>query len=149
MAVYDTQRNLYKSLVGNRLIFEEINRDLELVFSYAWSTSDRFGFVKATTVRNTGSEEIAVEVLDGIRNLLPANINHDIQSGLSTLADAYKKAEIDPETGAGIFSLGSIPTDRAEPCESLKLRLPGVWVLKPRRYCFLENRWKHFAPACR
>ena len=46
VAVYDVRRNLYKSLVGNRLIFEEVNNDLGLVFSYCWSTSDSLGFVK-------------------------------------------------------------------------------------------------------
>jgi hypothetical protein len=127
VAVYDTQRNLYKSLVGNQLIFEEINHDLALIFSYSWSTSDRFGFVKTTRVRNTGSDDVAVEVLDGFRNLLPAGISQDLQSRMSTLADAYKKSETDEATGAAIFSLSSIPSDRAEPCESLKASI--AWCL--------------------
>ena len=127
VAVYDTQRNLYKSLVGNRLIFEEINRDLDLVFVYSWSTSDSFGFVKATTVRNSGHDAVSVEVLDGLRNLLPAGITQDMQSRMSTLADAYKNAEIEAVTGAGIFSLSSSPSDLAEPCESLKASV--AWCL--------------------
>jgi len=120
VAVYDTQRNLYKSLVGNQLIFEEINRDLDLVFVYSWSTSDSFGFVKAAKVSNTGADDVAVKVLDGIRNLLPAGVSHEMQSRMSTLADAYKHAETEAVTGAGIFSLSSTPSDLAEPCESLK-----------------------------
>ena len=39
-------RNIYKNLLGNKLCFEEINHDLELVFRYTWLTSDRFGFVR-------------------------------------------------------------------------------------------------------
>ncbi len=127
VAVYDIQRNLYKSLVGNRLIFEEINRDLDLVFVYSWSTSDSFGFIKSTTVRNTADDNVAVEVLDGIRNMLPPGITSELQSRMSTLADAYKNAEIDVATGAGIFSLSSIPSDLAEPCESLKASV--AWCL--------------------
>ena len=127
VAVYEIRRNLYKSLVGNRLIFEEINHDLGLIFSYGWSTSDRFGFVKTTRVRNTGGGDVAVEVLDGIRNVLPPGITHEMQSRLSTLADAYKKAEIETATGAGIFSLSATPSDRAEPGESLKASL--AWSL--------------------
>ena len=46
---------------------------------------------------------------------------------MSTLADAYKKVEADTATGAGIFSLSSIPSDRAEPCESLKATV--AWCL--------------------
>jgi hypothetical protein len=130
VAVYDIQRNLYKSLVGNRLIFEEINRDLDLAFVYSWSSSESFGFVKTTTVRNTGTDDVAVEVLDGIRNLLPWGINHEMQSRMSTLADAYKVAEIETATGMGIFSLSSVPSDLAEPCESLKASIAWCQGLK-------------------
>jgi len=127
VAVYGTQRNLYKSLVGNRLIFEETNHDLGLVFSHCWSTSDRFGFVKATTVRNTGDEKVSVQVLDGFQNILPPGVSREMQSGRSTLVDAYKKCETDVATGVGIYSLSSIPMDRAEPCESLQASV--AWCL--------------------
>ena len=43
---YELERNLYKSQSGNKLIFEEINRDLGLAFSYLWTTGDRFGFIR-------------------------------------------------------------------------------------------------------
>ena len=120
VVVYEVRRKLYKSLVGDRLIFEEVNKDLGLVFSFCWSTSDAFGFVKKTSVRNSGKEKVTVKVLDGIRNILPSGVSRDLQSRLSTLVDAYKKAELHGPTGAGIYSLSSIPSDRAEPNESLK-----------------------------
>ncbi|MEE4216155.1 MAG: hypothetical protein V2I48_00935 [Xanthomonadales bacterium] len=127
MAVYATQRNLYKSLVGNRLVFEEVNHDLGLIFSYCWSTSLRFGFVKTSRVHHTGTDKVSVEILDGIRNMLPPGVSREMQSATSTLVDAYKKAEVDRATGAGIYSLSSIPTDRAEPSESLRATV--AWCL--------------------
>ena len=44
--IYSVTRNLYKNVIGDKLIFEEINHDLSLTFRYAWRTSDKYGFVK-------------------------------------------------------------------------------------------------------
>ena len=120
LSTYALERNLYKNLPGNRLVFEEINRDLDLVFHYCWSVSERFGFVKRSGIRNTGGAERHVELLDGFRNLLPFGVTRQTQTELSTLLDAYKQAETVPGLCAGIYSLSSILTDRAEPCEALK-----------------------------
>ena len=120
LSTYALERNLYKNLPGNRLIFEEINHDLDLVFRYGWSVSERFGFVKRSTVGNTGINERRIEVLDGLRNLLPFGVTHQTQTELSTLLDAYKQAESVPGLSVGIYSLSSILTDRAEPCEALR-----------------------------
>jgi hypothetical protein len=120
LSAYRIERNLYKNLPGNRLVFEEINHDLDMVFRYGWSVSERFGFVKRSTVRNMGITERRVEILDGLRNLLPFGVTRQTQTELSTLLDAYKQAEAVPELCAGIYSLSSILTDRAEPCEALK-----------------------------
>ena len=43
---YSINRNLYKNLLGNKLCFEEINHDLQLVFRYTWATSDSYGFIR-------------------------------------------------------------------------------------------------------
>jgi len=120
LSVYSIERNLYKNQPGNRLIFEEINHDLDIVFRYGWSVSERFGFVKRSSVRNTGRTERRIEILDGLRNLLPFGVTRQTQTELSTLLDAYKQAETVPELCAGIYSLSSILTDRAEPCEALR-----------------------------
>ncbi len=63
--VYQTERNLYKNQIGNKLVFEEINHDLGLTFSYSWASSDRFGFVKGSSVHNFGNADLKVSVLDG------------------------------------------------------------------------------------
>src|SRR5574344_1876798 len=37
------KRNIYKNTTGTMLIFEEINKELELSFQYGWTSSSRFG----------------------------------------------------------------------------------------------------------
>ncbi|NNJ70650.1 MAG: hypothetical protein HKP10_05110 [Kiritimatiellales bacterium] len=116
---YEIERNLYKNVPGNTLVFEEINRTLKLSFRYAWMSSDRFGFVRKAELSNLMNQPVQVHVVDGLQNLLPSNVERDLQTGFSTLVDAYKKSELLPESGIGIYALSSIPVDRAEPSESL------------------------------
>jgi hypothetical protein len=118
---YDVERNLYKNVLGTALVFEEINRSLELSCRYAWRTSDKFGFVKTVWIRNINSSDSAVQVelLDGVQNILPANVTSSTQNAFSCLLDAYKRSELNLETGLGIFALNSTLTDLAEPSESL------------------------------
>ena len=63
--LYDTERYLYKNVPGNKLVFEEINRDLNLTFRYAWLLSDRFGFVRRAKLLNLGTETARLRILDG------------------------------------------------------------------------------------
>ncbi len=131
--VYDVERNLYKNVAGNQLVFEEINRDLDLSFSYSWTTGNRFGFIRKSRLVNAGTAEVRVDLLDGLRNLLPHGVDRSAQSELSTLVDAYKQAELVSDLCAGIFSLSSILTDRAEPAEALKSTVVwGAGLERPR-----------------
>ena len=116
---YHIQRNLYKNVLSTALIFEEHNFSLGLSFQYAWRTCDEFGFVKTAWLTNSGDSPCQVEFLDGIQNLLPANITSLTQNTFSPLLDAYKRSEVDPSTGLAIFALNSTLTDLAEPSESL------------------------------
>ncbi len=122
---YALQRNLYKNVFGNKILFEETNLDLGLTFFYAWGTSERFGFVRRSGLRNSGSGSVSVRVLDGLQNLLPYGVERSMQTNFSTLLDAYKKNELQPDTGLGLFRLSSIPVDRPEPSEAL--RATTVW----------------------
>ncbi|MBA3873305.1 MAG: hypothetical protein H0X30_29580 [Anaerolineae bacterium] len=117
--VYQVERNLYKNISGTTLVFEEINHDLQLTYRYAWRTSDAFGFVKTSWLQNLSSENCTVELVDGLQNLLPANVSSATQTVFSILLDAYKRGELESQTGLGIFSLSSRLTDLAEPSESL------------------------------
>ncbi len=116
---YSIQRNLYKNVTGTTIVFEEINTDLRLAYQYAWRTSEQFGFVKTTWLRNRGDSACRVELIDGLQNILPANVAMATQNVFSPLLDAYKRSELDPQTGLAIFTLSSTLTDLAEPSESL------------------------------
>ncbi len=117
--IYDVERNIFKNITGTTLIFEEINRDLKLAYRYAWRTGDVFGFVKSTWLTNHATDPCRVEILDGLQNLLPANVSEATQNTFSPLLDAYKKNELDDETGLAVYTLNSQLTDLAEPSESL------------------------------
>ncbi len=123
--VYRCERNLYKNIYGNKLVFEEINHDLQLSVRIAWRTGERFGFVRTCWLHNQGAEDCQVELLDGLQNILPFGANSTLQNTLSNLLDAYKRNELEPRSGIGIFALSATLTDRAEPSESLKATV--VW----------------------
>ncbi|MFK2821158.1 hypothetical protein U0L90_13600 [Flavobacteriaceae sp. LMIT009] len=124
---YETTQNLYKNKYGNKIVFEEINHDLKLSFSYQWSSSDKFGFVRKSKLVNTGKNDVSVELLDGIQNLVPAGIGSYIQNQSSNLVDAYKRNELDAGSGLGIYALSAILVDKAEASEALKTNV--VWSL--------------------
>ncbi|NQW37241.1 MAG: hypothetical protein HQ471_09565 [Flavobacteriales bacterium] len=121
--IYNINRNLYKNSLGNKIIFEEINHDLGLTYSYQWSSSNKFGFVKKATLINNTKEIIKVTLVDGIQNILPYGISAELQNSKSNLVDAYKKSELEAEIGLGIYKLSAIIVDKAEPSEALKTNI--------------------------
>ena len=125
--VYNVSRNLYKNVLGNKVIFEEINHDLNVVFSYEWNSSNKYGFLRKSRLKNQSDALISVELLDGIQNLLPHGVESDLQNASSNLVDAYKKCELEQDTGLGIYSLSAIIVDKAEPSEALKANV--VWSI--------------------
>ena len=56
--VYKVNRNLYKNSYGNKVIFEEVNEDLGLTFRYQWNSSNKFGFVRKSSLINNTSSKI-------------------------------------------------------------------------------------------
>ena len=123
--VYEITRNLYKNAFGNKVIFEEINHDLEVVYSYEWNSSDTYGFVRKSTLKNVSETAIDISLLDGIQNILPYGVEDALQNSTSNLVDAYKKCELETDSGVGIYSLSAIIVDKAEPSEALKANI--VW----------------------
>lgn len=117
--VYQIERNLYKNVLGTSIIFEEINHSLGITYRYAWRTSDTYGFIKTTWLQNIGDSSCQIELVDGLQNILPANVTSLTQNTFSPLLDAYKRSELNSETGLAIFALNSTLTDLAEPSESL------------------------------
>ena len=118
--IYKNERNLYKNLRGNKVIFEEINNDLGLKFSYQWTTCDKYGFIKTSSIKNLNNEDISISLVDGFQNILPWGLDESIQNNTSNLADAYKRNELDEDSKIGIFALSATIVDRAEPSEALK-----------------------------
>ncbi len=119
VGIHKISRNLYKSTLGNTIIFEEINYDLELQFRYQWSVSDKYGLVKKSSVMSFKNEEIDLEILDGVQNILPPNVSKSMQLTKSNLVNAYKRNELVPGTAIGLITLSANIVDRAEPSEAL------------------------------
>ncbi|MBD3347296.1 MAG: hypothetical protein GF401_19750 [Chitinivibrionales bacterium] len=123
---YSINRTIYKSAQGNSIIFEEENTDLKCTFRYAWKMSDRYGFIyEPSVINNDTSSGISVRLLTGFQNVMPYGVPLIVSEGKSSLADAYKRTELDEETGIGIFGLASNIVDRAEPSEALRASI--VW----------------------
>ena len=125
--VYQIDRNIYKNILGNHVIFEETNRDLNITFRYGWNNCDEYGFIKKSQIINNNKEPVEINVCDGLQNILPSGIDKRFQLEYSTLADGYKKSELFPETNIGLYMLSSIPVDRAEPNEALMTSV--VWSI--------------------
>ncbi|QTD39270.1 hypothetical protein JL193_04105 [Polaribacter batillariae] len=133
--IYSITRNLYKNSYGNKIIFEEINEDLRLIFRYHWNTSNEYGFVRKSELINNSDAKVEVTILDGIQNIIPYGVTSAIQEIRSNLVDAYKKSELETSTGIGIYALSAIIVDKAEPSEALKANL--VWSLGVKNPTYL------------
>ena len=120
-----TKNNIYKSIYGNKIIFEEILTDFNLTFRYSWSSSDEYGFIKSAQLLNNGNQNLEITLLDGIQNIMPYGVTSDLQRASSHLVDAYKRSELQQASGLGIFALSAIIVDKAEPSEALKANI--VW----------------------
>jgi ribosome-associated translation inhibitor RaiA len=126
-SLYDISRNLYKNAIGNKIIFEEINHNFGLTFRYEWNTSNIYGFVRKSSLENKGDKNLQINILDGIQNIMPDGVSSDLQNSTSILVDAYKRNELDLNSGLGIFALSAIIVDKAEPSEALKANV--AWSL--------------------
>ena len=142
--VYSITRNLYKNVLGDKLIFEETNHDLGLKFTYSWSTSDRFGFVKQSTIAATGNTESVIEILDGIENLLPYGVLAGTQNELSCLVDAYKKNELVANSSLAVYAMSSILSDKAEPSEALSATTVWSYGAPDAKYLISSNQLDTF-----
>ena len=123
---YKVSRNIYKNTIGNKVIFEEINHDLNVEFSYQWNSSNIYGFVRKSSIKNNSNDDLDINILDGIQNILPYGVGEGLQIAQSNLVDAYKKCELEDKSKLGVFTLSAIIVDKAEPSEALKANT--VWT---------------------
>lgn len=141
---FKTTRNLYKNRFGNKIMFEEINHDLDLTFRYQWNTSNLYGFVKKSSLSNSGSKNRKVTVLDGLQNIMPYGVSADLQIRASNLVDAYKRSELVKDSGLGIFALSAIIVDKAEPSEALKANAVWSYGLENANYLLSSKQLDEF-----
>ncbi len=141
---FDIRRNLYKNKYSNKILFEEINDDLGLVFQYQWNVGNTFGFVKKCALRNVSDEPLGISLLDGIQNIVPYGVGGELQNRVSNLVDAYKRSELDPASGLGIFALSAIIVDKAEPSEALKANIAFCVGLRNPTYLLSSLQLKDF-----
>jgi hypothetical protein len=142
--IYNIKRNVYKNIYGNKVVFEEINEDLDITFKYEWNSSDEFGFVRKATLVNDSKDDLQISLLDGLQNLLPYGVGSDIQGIRSNLVDAYKKCELEADAGLGIYALSAIIVDKAEPSEALKANLVWSFGLENPKYLLSSLQINNF-----
>lgn len=143
-ACFNIRRNLYQNRFSNKVIFEEINSDLGLCFQCEWNTSHLYGLVKHSRIMNNTNMVCELEVLDGFQNIMPFGVPADLQTRTSNLADAYKRSELIPETGLGIFALSAIIVDKAEPSEALKANVAWSAGLQQPACLLSSLQLQHF-----
>lgn len=114
-------RNLYKHIAGTSVLFEEIHKPLGLSFRWEITVSQRFGLVRTCHLKNLSDQPKCIRMLDGWHHLLPDGVTQETYSRYSYLASAYMRHESAPDDGLGIYTLNCGITDRAEPCESLRV----------------------------
>ncbi len=138
-------RSVTKSATGDAVAFEEIHERLALGFRYEWAPSDDYGWVRTARLWVTDNNARAVEILDGLLDILPAGVALTSQQRASNLIDAYRHTELHEAAGGlGLYSLSSLLTDRAEPAEALRVNvvwqigLQGVVHLSPSAV----SRWR-------
>ena len=120
---YKIERNIYKSTLGNSVIFEEINCDLGLRFRYQWQCCEKYGIVRSAFIENLNKSNISVEVMDGLLNVLPAGVHPTLQANWSCLVDGYKKTEVVKDTTAALFTLTIPIGDTPSPEDMLKTNI--------------------------
>ncbi|MYG98210.1 MAG: hypothetical protein F4011_07090 [Acidimicrobiaceae bacterium] len=120
-APYGTvRRSVAKTLCGDRLRFEEHNPELGLTFRYTWATAAGYGLVRTCELAAAaGASGCDIELLDGLIDVLPAGVELEAQQTSSTLVDAYRRSEFDPESGLALFTLEALVSDLSDPAESL------------------------------
>ncbi|USD67066.1 hypothetical protein [Vibrio sp. SCSIO 43136] len=117
---YAIERHLYKNTIGDKLLFEEVNHDLQIAFRYSWATSEEFGFIRRSEIINLSDQEKTIELIDGVQNLLPSGAPLAALQTRSALVDAYKWNEIVDKGPIALYSMYAMLSDRAAPAESLR-----------------------------
>ncbi len=112
-------RSVWKDLSGTRLRFREDHATRGLCFEHEWSSAAGLGLVRTARLR-AAAGPVAVEVLDGVLDLVPPGVSVAHATTMSCLADAYKWNEAAAGGRLGLYSIYARIWDRAEPKESFE-----------------------------
>ncbi|MFT5222991.1 MAG: hypothetical protein ACI867_001301 [Glaciecola sp.] len=114
------RRSVAKTVAGNQLRFQEHHPGLGLTFRGTWSSSRQHGLVRSCELLlDEGRTTARFEVLDGLLDVLPAGVELALQQQSSTLVDAYRRSELDLDSGLAIFTLEAAISDMPMAKESL------------------------------
>jgi hypothetical protein len=130
------ERSAWKNLSGTRLRLREVHRSGRLVFEHEWSTAAELGLVRSVRLWAPG-EPVAVQVLDGLLNLIPPGLGQQLVNQFSSLTDAYKWNESAASGRLGLFTLYAKIWDRAEPKESFEALV--AWNAGPAAQTLLST----------
>ncbi len=142
--LHAVKRHLYKSVEGDRVWFEEVNESLGLAFRYGWSTAEAHGFLRRCELVNLADAPRDVRLVDALRNLLPPGVPLRLQQTSSCLADAYKSAEVLPDSTLAVYSLAAAIVDRAVPMESLHASAAWSAGLPDARVLLTDRQLEEF-----
>lgn len=109
-------RTVSRSAYSTWVTLAESHEDFGLEVRQTWTTSATRGVLRFVEFAASKSS-VDVDVLDGMIDVLPACVEPAMQAGMSSLVTAYRMAEL--VGPMGVYRLGSIPVDRAEPNEAL------------------------------
>ena len=118
--IFSIGRKIYKSINGDTLIFEEVNNDLNLTFSYTWSTSEKFGFIRRSKLENSGDGAVEITIIDGLSDFLASGVDDRTHLAYSCLTDAYKVSELETSNQLLVHRMVASLVDEAIPLECLK-----------------------------
>ena len=95
--------------------------NVALNYKWEWTTSEKHGIVRLSTLENTGNQPVRVRLLDGLNRLLPAGVDQMLFQNYSYLAQGYMRHERLSDHPMGIYTLNAPISDRAEPSEQLRV----------------------------
>ncbi len=114
-------RTVAKTVTGDSVVFGERQESLGLSFSYRWSSSARDGFVRHAVLRNHGHTSVAVDLIDGLVQILPADLGRNVYERMRNLSNAYRRSEVlAQDVRLAAFTLESHITDRPQASEVLR-----------------------------
>ncbi|TNF63478.1 MAG: hypothetical protein EP306_01125, partial [Burkholderiales bacterium] len=125
------ERSVWKNVAGTRLRLREVSPCGTLVFEHEWSSAAALGLVRRARLSALGDVPRAVQVLDGVLDLVPPGVSVLQAATMSCLTDAYKWNEAHAGGRLGLFTLCARISDRAEPAESFEAL--AVWRQGPVR----------------